>query len=111
VLVPFLAYLLRRAATISIDADGSRVTIRNPYRTWICRWDEIETVERSTQVAPFGARLPAIRFRTVTGKSIKARAVPQPPTQQEEVLQKILSLGPGHIALRSGSGGDDDDVL
>jgi hypothetical protein len=101
--LPVLAYLIGRAATISIDADESRVTIRNPYRTWLLRWDEIEKVERSARAAPFGNQRPAVQFRTTSPRrfKIKALAVPRSEVAQQWVVEQLLSLAPGHVAVRS----------
>jgi hypothetical protein len=100
-LVPGLAYLLRRSATVSIEADERRVIIRNPYRTWVLMWDEIEIVEASTYTGFYGSRLPAILFRTSSGRSVKAVAVPSERYELEDVVRQLLALAPSHIAVRS----------
>lgn len=103
VALPVLGYLIRRAATISLVADESRVVIRNPYRTWTLNWDEIEGVELSSKAAPFGSQRPAILFRTTSRKEskVKALAVPRSQAAQEWVVEQLLSLAPGHLAVRS----------
>jgi hypothetical protein len=105
VALPVLAYLIRRAATISLSADESRVTIRNPYRTWTLRWDEIERVELSSKAAPFGGQRPAILFQTTSRREfkVKALAVPRSQAAQEWVVNQLLSLAPGHVVVRSES--------
>lgn len=103
VLIPPLAYLLRRSAMVSLEADERCVIVKNPYRTWVLDWDEIETVAPSTYAGFYGSRLPAILFRTSSGKSIKAVAVPRERCELEDVVRQILSLAPGHAAIRSGA--------
>lgn len=95
-----LVYLLYRSATISIQADAHRVAVRNPYRSWVVTWNEIELVEPATRVVPLG-QLPVIRFRMTSGRHRKAWAVPRSDAGQDFVLQELLALAPGHVALRS----------
>ncbi len=101
VLVPPLAYLVRRAATISIEADDRRVIVRNPYRTRVLSWDEIEAVEPSKRAFLYGNDVPAIRFRRSSGMSAYALAVPYRPYELDDVVRQLLSFAPAHVAIRS----------
>lgn len=49
ILLPVFGVIIYRSATIAIDADEDRVVIRNPYRTRVLRWADVESVERRTQ--------------------------------------------------------------
>ena len=97
-LIPLFAYGLSRAATISLDADSDRIVIKNQFRTWVLRWEDVAAVEPSFRPAPFGSRIPSILFRTNSGKRIKAQAVPPGAAEREDVLRQLTSLGPARIA-------------
>lgn len=107
VLVPCVAYLIKRAATISVEADANGVRIRNPYRTYRLRWDEIETVTRSTQPGPYTSRIGVMQFKTTSGRRIRARAVRgsamgrRAAMEQDWDVERLLALAPGHVATRS----------
>lgn len=103
VALPVLGYLIRRAATIAIDADESRIIVKNPYRTWVLRWDEVEGVELSGKGAPYGGNRPAILFRTTSRRKIKVKAlaVPRSDVAQEWTVEQLRALAPDHVAVRA----------
>ena len=77
--------------------------IRNPYRTYVVGWGEIEKVERSSIAAWNGNPRPAIALRLTSGKRVTALAVPRHTYEQDDVVRQLLSLAPRPVALRSES--------